>query len=199
MTTNADRLVSIVLQLKANDRDLYDSGRDWYGIASNIAGQVGFVAAPHAGPGEQLHIGAGVIAALSPQQSWATNQALAFKIALHYSNGGALADIAIAQTGANVLKAWRILQGEEPLSVLGGDKVRAFYTGIRLAGRTDEVCVDRHAVAAYYLPGEATFKNLTPKRYATVAAAYRDAARRLGIPAAQCQAIVWVAWRGAAN
>lgn len=50
----------------------------------------------------------------------------------------------------NMRKAWRILKGEQPLAVLGGDKVRAFYSLMINPDNSEDVCIDRHAVSLWY-------------------------------------------------
>lgn len=102
---------------------------------------------------------------------------------------------------ANKAKALRILKGEEPLDVLSGAKVRAFFACIM--GEGNEVCVDRHAWAIAAGP-EAAGLSLTDKRYRETAEAYRSAAGalRLAFPSlasdltpAGVQALTWVWWR----
>src|SRR6266542_4430855 len=65
---------------------------------------------------------AGVIAALSPQTSWSHNMTLA--------NRAFIEGFASGHTTDFVTKANAILDGETPLDVLGGDKVRNFYANI---------------------------------------------------------------------
>lgn len=199
--SHVDQLTQLALNLHATDRDLYQQGLKWYSNANNVARALAFVLDPHqTRPDWALKAASAVIAALSPQQSWAKNQEYAAIMVSHYAKGGTLATLeGVGQTGANIAKAWAVLNGGDPLDVLGGDKVRSFYANILSGGHDDAVTVDRHAVSAYYLPGDETFKSLTPKRYAMVAQAYRDAAAVLGVTPPQMQAICWVAWRGTAQ
>lgn len=143
--------------------------------------------------------GAGVIAALSPQTSWAQNMTLASRAFVE--------GFASGQTGANVSKANRILAGESPEDVLGwnnpkaksGHKVRNFYRNIvDPTGR--ECTIDRHAhdIAV----GEQTDSKTRGQLdrvgvYDLFADIYREAAKLVGIPVAALQAITWVVWREA--
>ena len=74
---------------------------------------------------EGLNIGAGILAALSPQTEWFTNITMAFEfIETRYVK---------KQTKANNNKALKILDGMEPMDVLGETayKVKAFYKAIQ--------------------------------------------------------------------
>jgi hypothetical protein len=141
---------------------------------------------------------AGAIAALSPQVAWSAQVAWAPAIFDAWKQG---ADLPGPGLGVNKRKAGRILAGEAPLDVLGGPKVRAFYRGIIAGGRTEAVCVDRHAWAAAGGPADAT---LTGPRYGEAVRAYLDASAALRLAfrelapilsPANVQALVWVWWR----
>ena len=101
--------------------------------------------------------------------------------------------------GTNKRKAARILCGENPLDVLSGPKVCAFFRNIM--GDENAVCVDRHAWAIAHGGALVT---LTPKRYLETADAFREAsvALREAYPAladsltpAGVQALTWAWWR----
>lgn len=187
---NATHLVKLARALEARDPALYQQGIDWYTSAYDQAA----VLAQHYGTYSTEQV-AGIIAALSPQVSWNRNIELTETAIVSHLSGLPIT----GQTGDNCRKAQAILDGEEPLEVLGGMKVRAFYLCILAKGQTNVVCVDRHAVAAWYLPGQPVWGSLTPKRYHAVSSDYVTAARALGLPAAVCQAVVWCAWRRSAD
>jgi len=156
-----------------------DEGRRWYPRAFDLARGL---------DPERPHRAAGVIAALSPQMPWERNAVLARRTyELGYVPGG--------QTGNNVAKAERILAGEDPLDVLGGDKVRAFYRAI--VGE-DAVVIDRHAFDAA-IGAECTDETrrvlMRVGVYERFSEAYVEAASTALIPASALQAIVWLAWR----
>ena len=171
-------------------------GSRWYADALSVCSTVAQAT------GLPVSTVAGVTAALSPNNRWQRNQADAAALCRAFS-AGTLADAAAVKVGtfnSNKEKALRILAGEPPLDVLGGLKVRAFYSCIL---GDDAVCVDGHAYAIWigsYVPTTKTPK-LSPKLYASISAAYRQAAVTInGIldtsySAAQIQAITWSVWQ----
>lgn len=179
--TDADRYQENIYACyqRATDADIA-SGATWYSRACDIAAEIG---------SGRVSMAAGVIAAFSPQMSWKKNVEMAAtcirtnRFTGHY--------------GANNRKARKIYKGQEPLSVLGGQKTRAFYLGIVTRGATDAVCIDRHA-GAIALGRELTEKerkSINGKRYERYAAAYVAVAKRVGLRATELQAVTWVTWR----
>lgn len=143
---------------------------------------------------------AGVVAALSPGNSWERNLEHA-RILIHdFKQGLRGGDLPMVGSygRANVLKAERILLGEIPLAVLGGLKVRAFYECLLNPWNPKDaaVCIDRHAksVAIGYRVADKDSVP-TPKQYEVLAAAYRAAANELQVAPHVVQAVTWVAWR----
>lgn len=135
---------------------------------------------------------AGVIAAMSPLMGWDLNKIVASKAYLAgNANGFGL--------GRNCAKANRILNGEAPLDVLGGDKVRSFYATI--LDPTDasvSPVIDRHAydIAVGEVTDDKRRATLSRKgRYEEFANVYREAAIISGIGSAQMQAVTWITWR----
>lgn len=166
---------------RATDADII-AGRLWYRSAREIAQRM----IP-----DDYCKAAGIIAAFSPQMSWKENISLAAECIRRKRFRG--------HTGDNVRKAKRIWRGEDPAAVLGGHKVRAFYQCIITGGETQEVCIDRHALAIS-LGRVATddelrkfFGRITWKR--ELVKAYQTAAEHAGILPSELQAITWVAWR----
>lgn len=136
---------------------------------------------------------AGFVAALSPLNSWPsqlkyTPPSLQNGLELIASGDAPHSGISGPGFFANKDKAARILQGEAPLDVLGGDKVRSFFRN--LTGCGEAVTIDRHALAIVGL-GE----TCTPKQYAQVSKAYVIAGARLGLTGAETQALTWNYWR----
>lgn len=144
----------------------------------------------------------GILAALSPMVPWEYAKQLAL---ITYRENG----LDGGHYGQFREKANRIYLGEDPREVLGGPKVRAFYTALGSGGTDpDAVVVDRHA--AHAAVGDVL---TTPQRrkllyegvyhsgYETVANTYRAATRiinqdeQLSLTPSQLQAIVWVTWR----
>ena len=93
---------------------------------------------------------------------------------------------------ANLAKAKRIFQGEAPLDVLGGMKVRSFYRNIML----DEsaVTIDRHT-CAIALFGLDTAKSgqitVTDKLYKLLAQAYTNVATMYNLAPYVVQSVTW--------
>lgn len=138
-----------------------------------------------------LHKGAGVVAALSPQMPWSRN--------MTYAARAFVDGFASGNTGANNEKANRILQGALPLDVLGGNKVRAFFANIVDPTGT-EVTIDRHAFdIALGMQTESKVKGKLGNKgvYDDFADTYRQTAKLIGIPVATLQAITWIVWREA--
>lgn len=169
--------------------DQVATGAAWYAeahtYAVNLADQHGLT----------VETVAGIIAALSPMQSWGAN----INLAVRFLAEGGLYE---GYLRSNLAKARDILAGAAPLDALGGDKVRNFYLSILSAG-AEGVCIDRHAysLAVNTRFTEGTIPNLKGKRYAEVVAAYVRAARILSaeygqtITPAQVQSVTWTLWR----
>ena len=171
-------------------------GTSWYSDALRFCSDVA------QSTGLPISTVAGVVAALSPNNKWARNQADAERLCRAFA-AGTLSDAAaikVATFNVNKSKALQILAGAQPLDVLGGLKVRAFYQCIL---GNDAVCVDGHAYAIYlgqYVPTTKTPK-ISPRLYTSISAAYEQAAATInGIigtdyTAAQIQAITWTVWQ----
>lgn len=164
-------------------------GSQWYADAFKLADALGVKY------GYPVETTAGVIAALSPLQSWGAN----VNLAARFLDAGGLTSGYLSE---GLRKAQAILDGAAPLTILTSSKVSNFYRSIVSAGM-DGVCIDRHAyclaVATRYPDGD--IPTLTPKRYARVAECFKRAARILSkeydfsISPAQVQSVTWVLWR----
>ncbi len=161
---------------------VHADGSTWYQRAHGIAASLDSDAPERA---------AGVLAALSPQTSWDHNVKLARRL---YATGQASGHTRLFCSRAHAIYR----DGCAPLSVLGGNKVRAFYVLLADPSDATTVCVDRHAVAV------ALGRTLDKRQrkvlervgvYDYVADAYRAAALILGIPAHVVQATTWLQWR----
>jgi hypothetical protein len=170
-------------------------GLQWYFHAHNAALSMG------GGRPYHLSRNAGIIAALSPMNGWTNNlrkaQAL---ISLRGKVTVAKGEPNGIGIGSNVAKAVAIYRGAEPLDVLGGDKVRAFYRTILDPTADIDPVIDRHAfdIAVGEVTDDKRRGILGRKGvYHDFAMAYREAAKVAGIGASQMQAITWVTWREA--
>jgi hypothetical protein len=155
-------------------------GMNWYNHASREIARLG---AKHNMPYETT---AAIVAVLSPQLRWSRNI-----LAADVIMGG---KVPSAVLGTSVRKAIRLMSGESIESVLGGDKVNAFFRNLTL--NFEHVTVDVHAVDAA-CRDDYTFNRSTIKdsRYNAIADAYKAVARSLSLPPAVVQAVAWVTWR----
>jgi hypothetical protein len=179
----------------ANSAEL-QHGAQWYADALR------FCATVAESTGLSLSTVAGVTAALSPNNRWPRNQADAERLCRTFA-AGTLSDaeqVKVSTFHGNKQKALAILAGAQPLDVLGGLKVRAFYNCI--LGDAG-VCVDGHAYAIWlgsYVPTTKTPK-ISAKLYASISQAYGQAAQTINsvmgtaYSAAQIQAITWTVWQ----
>jgi hypothetical protein len=182
--TMAENVEDVLARATAQERA---AGLGWYVVAHEHARELSAVA----GQDDGGRIGAGILAALSPQTGWTQNVAIAYGLA---RDPGA----PVAQTQLFEDRARAILFGDgDPYFVLGGRKVRSFFGNISAPLRSGPVTVDRHAVAAavgWASPSHAKLLE-RPGAYQLVASAYRAVARRHGMRPHEVQAIVWLVWR----
>lgn len=189
--------------LRATPEDI-EAGKDWYwqgfDKAMELAEEYGFTKkAVHPQTGfDDVSATAGIIAALSPGSQWERNLTDAETFCQEWRGGARGRKLpALGSYGfANVVKAGRCAAGEDPLSVLGGLKVRAFYACLINPDDPDAVCLDRHAKSAAYgrklLDRESV---VSVSEYDWLAEHFRREARRAGLLPNQFQAICWVVWR----
>lgn len=158
------------------------AGAGWYSVANVLAEEIGLLAG--ANEWQAPIVGAGILAAVSPRQSWTHNITAARAIAIRpYIRPPSVFTTSWA-------KAQRIAYGEAPSTVLGGAKVRAFYRNIL----GDQTCCTIDGWALKAACGmDASDRELERKGgYARVEGAYIHAANLLDIPAPTLQAICWL-------
>lgn len=178
---DADNIIRVFERATADQRL---AGMTWYHDAHGAAASL---------DPDNPRRAAGVIAALSPQLSWPRNLELAARA---YADGKASGTL-----GRSVEQANQILAGADPLDVLRGPKVRAFYAVIADPDDPENVVIDRHAVDIAVGKRQSTRQrdHAYPLgrrgRYARFVDAYRKAAALLGLLPHQVQAVTWVAWR----
>lgn len=135
---------------------------------------------------------AGAVAALSPLREWDRNLADVREVARAVALGGTVPVLHFAQ---NLDRALACLQGDDPLGVLSGPKVTAFYRAI--TGDASAVTIDRWAIVA--ATGEPARSTPTAKGYRDLQAEYAEAAARVDLDPREFQAIVWTVVRTRAN
>jgi hypothetical protein len=164
----------------ATKREVTD-GRRWYPRAYSTCKQLSEL---YDVPIETV---VGIMAALSPRNKWERNVADTEAVLVHGEHA------TVATFNHNKEKAVRILNGEQPLDVLSGNKVRSFYNCICLE---DDVCVDSHAYAVATGHGERIKRRaISDKSYSEISNAYIDAAKSIGLSGSQLQAITWLAYK----
>jgi hypothetical protein len=167
-----------------------EDGRSWYNQAEEWARKICPTDVPR---------GAGVIAALSPRQTWDVNKKAAAKIVRAVDDFSNIIPT-VAGTYANIDKAWRIANGENPVTVLGQSKrnFKVFRFFKNITGDTNVVTVDLWAARAAYPACPTPF--IRGKLYLTLEACYQAAARRVGgISPRDLQAVCWIHTRGSAE
>lgn len=155
-------------------------GAAWYREAHEIAVEL----SP-----DNVWRGAGVIAAFSPRQPWPLNVRNARRA---FATGEAT-----GHTRVMCRIAQRILDGEDALEVLKGDKTRNFTMAIATAGKSNVATIDRHAHDIAMGSHEFTddTRNIGKAIYADMATAYREVAEYVGESVNTIQAVTWLTWR----
>jgi hypothetical protein len=191
--TDTPRVSNVLAVFDLASPEAMRTGLSWYQTAHNWC-RITSKGRPHL-----MRRNAGIVAALSPMNEWENNKRKAAElislrgkvtVVKGQPNGIGL--------GANVAKACAIYNGADPLDVLKGDKVRAFYrTIVDPMGDIDPV-IDRHAfdIAVGERTDDKRRQALSRKGvYGEFANVYREAAKVAGIGSAQMQAVTWVAWK----
>jgi len=171
----------------AADAETRRLGAAWYPNARSMCAAM---ETPRLQPG-QVDRACGVVAALSPRCGWAQNLAWAARVLAAKRQRKGCPTV---HTTAMREQAWRIAGGEDPLDVLNGPKVRAFYRN--LTGDSSAVTVD--VWAARVATGDPNCAG-PGKSYDDIAQAYRNAAGIRGVQPAIMQATCWIHIRGKAN
>ncbi|WP_282795223.1 hypothetical protein [Streptomyces sp. CC224B] len=153
-------------------------GRTWYRTAHDIAAVIA---------GGDVRVGAGVIAALSANTSWAETLRLASRAFETGEPSGHFLDA--------LRKATRIMSGADPREVLPEQrKTGQFFRCIFDPDDPDAVVIDRHAhdIAVGETYGQRDRGLGSVRRYGLLACCYREAAARLGELPSTVQAVTWV-------
>lgn len=194
---NQDNILKVYEQAEPDELRY---GLNWYHIANLEAKKLSMEF------GVTVGQAAGIIAALSPNQSWLTNLNAVRTLLQAVKDGKQPGDIKIPAYGLNKLKGFQIALGAKPSKVLGGLKVRAFYQNILRPNSSLEVTVDGHAYSVWHgtrfrvTDGDNKAGQKIPNlakmgRYDAIAEDYREVARQLGLQPWQVQAVTWVVWR----
>jgi hypothetical protein len=132
----------------------------------------------------------GFVAAMSPRNSW-SSQLKNTRSQIEDAILGV--PIRFAGTNANKRKAQAIIDGKgQPMAILGGPKVRAFYQAILSAGKSGPAVIDVHAWAC--VSSDFSGKLGLPA-YRAACEAFQLAADRMGLSVHEVQALAWVEHR----
>ena len=177
-----------ILNLKLSS-EAESVGARWYPEAHEIAISLGKLAG-YKGDMGQVTVGAGILAALSPQTDWGDN--------IHMAHMLIGTGHATGQTTVNNNKALRILEGNDPMTVLKGRKVVPIYQAIVNPTGNNPTVVDRHASAVYMgrsLEERELNQLQSPVIYKRISGAYARAAKMKGVHPNVLQAQTWLQWR----
>jgi hypothetical protein len=169
---------NIIATWRSATPDQLQRGRNWYRTAHDLAAAIA---------NGDARTGAGVIAALSANKSWAENSRLARQA---YETGVLAGHFQDALT-----KVAKIMAGADPAEVLPMErKTGMFFRCIADPFDPDAVVVDRHAhdVAVGEIYGQRDRGLGSARRYALLARCYCEAALRLGELPSTVQSVTWV-------
>jgi hypothetical protein len=150
-------------------------GSLWYPFAHDLAEVIA---------GGNVPMGAGLLAALSPQKSWDINRTIAIDAAQGYFHG---------QVDNAIGKARAIYDGAEPTEILPMHKKTGhFYMNILAPNDPAWVTIDRHAIRAASLDWDNGSPAVTDKQYVDFVVAYQRAAKESGVVPSAFQAGIWL-------
>jgi hypothetical protein len=164
------------LAMRASMSDIADAAI-WYDDAQAVALEVARNA------GTSLEVGASIVAAFSPRQTWGRN----VSNAIEFSNGKHVPGLANNMTMAQNA----MLFGFDALK---GQKTNAFARNI--AGDTNAVTIDVWMIRA---AGFDAAKGVNKSEYNLLADCVRDVAAAFGIAPSVMQALIWIVARGDAK
>jgi hypothetical protein len=136
----------------------------------------------------------GIVAALSPACGVEQNLIDANNI-LKSNNPS---EVIVTSYGQNKAKAIKIKEGQNPLDVLGGRKVKAFYDNMLNPESSNLCCVDRHALCiALGRPLTESERNEwnQERKHEIVENSFITVATAIGIKPHQLQAATWISYR----
>lgn len=180
---------------EATSIDIRD-GKRWYQNANEFCQHLSY---KYNLPIEKV---AGIVSALSPQNSWEINKSMA-ETFIQRKGKGRVKNRACDQKAKNIYNADDISQIENMLSFKedGAFKTKSFYKNIINPQCNNSVTIDRHALAVCIQNPERTRAlnnmeaKITKRQYEFFQDCYRTAALKLGISPAELQACSWLSYR----
>ena len=164
------------LAMKATMSDVA-SAATWYNDAQEVALEVARNLGTH------LEIGASIVAAFSPRQTWGRNVINA----IEFSHGNFVPGLANNRAMAETAKYIGF-------DALNGQKTNAFARNI--AGDTQAVTIDVWMIRA---AGMDASKGVNKSEYNMLADCVRTVAKEFGIAPSVMQALIWIVARGEAK
>lgn len=176
---------------QANGADWEIASQAWFRynkIVSGIAVTFGF----------RPIIGAAVFAALSPNNDYIGNIRDTARTLSAAEAGVGISDFKVSTYGNNKRKAWRIVQGEDPLDLIVAPKTRNFFLNVATPADPYPVTVDGHIFNAWTgirrQLNSAAMKGYT-KSYDAVAEDIRQIGAERRIIPNVVQGILWYCWK----
>jgi len=177
----------------ANGQDKFMAERAW----TRYSAIVGKIAAKHAFP---LRTGAGVFAALSPNNDYFGNLRDTDRVLAAARGGHGIDSFKVSTYGANKRKAWQIAQGTDPLDLIVFPKTRNFFLNIVDPTDPVPVTVDGHIFNAWTgerIPLNVAAQKLRARFYDQVAEDIRALGTELNIIPNVVQGLIWYGWKRA--
>ncbi len=164
------------LAMKASMQDVADAAV-WYNDAQAVALDVARNLGTH------LEIGASIVAAFSPRQTWGRNVINAIEFSHGNFVPGLANNRAMAETAKHI-----------GFDALNGQKTNAFARNI--AGDTNAVTIDVWMIRAAGLDAS---KGVNKTEYNMLADCVRTVAKEFGLAPSVMQALIWIVARGEAK
>jgi len=148
--------------------------------------------------GVSLTQAAGTFSALSPNNDYLGNIRDTVTVLRAVRNGHALETVTVSTYHSNKRKAWRLAQGEDPLSLLRGQKTRNFYLNLIDPLDPVPVTIDGHIYNAWTGERRSLVSAATrfkPSLYEAIAQDVRLLAQERQVLPNVIQAVIWFTWK----
>ena len=170
---------------RADDVDRREGARAYFRYADVMASVAEVTGVP-------FRTVAGVFAALSPNNDYDGNLRSMGHVLQGWLQGRPQESVRVTTYHHCRARSWAILEGRDPLDVLGGQKTRSFFFNITDPSGPVHVTVDGHMVGVWrgvrLTMDEA---GINARQYAEIADGFRRVATDLGVLPSQLQATLW--------
>lgn len=176
---------------QANACDWHVAERAWFRYHSIVSG----IARRY---NSTVSAAAGVFSALSPNNDYLGNVRDTARVLAAACAGTGIDSFKVSTYGANKRKAWRIANGEDPLTLIVSAKTRNFYLNVLDPTDPRPVTVDGHIFNAWRGQrinlNEVAMKS-NARHYDEVAEDIRQIAAQRGIISNVVQGSIWFCWK----